>query len=330
MMRMEHNQHQHRRAVTLLEVILALGILGFVFSMTYWFYSSTLDTRRESELRNRKTQLVRVLLDRMAEELRQVSFEAIEGTAGMRGTPEELWLYTRRLPGRKVAEQYLYEEDYEPPGEYDLLTVHYRIVRHPEVQHPEGWDYPLGLARVEKRAPYIPVEDQDTIIVEQEIPVEGEGEGEAASEAELEDGTVIEGGAGADQVQTIEDIDWQELYSPEILYLRLCYFDGYRWWDTWEVDGENPLPQLVQITVGLEPRAPYGESFGYDPEVEEFCTCQNEDTDDCEPLDGDLHQRVVRLSQADIFFRSRVTREAQGLLEEVAADAGGAAGEGGG
>lgn len=322
---MRIGRHHRARGVTLLEVVLALGILGLVSSMTYWFYSSTLDTRRDSEVRNHEMQLVRVVLDRMAQELRQVSFDTVEGKAGMRGTPEELWLHTRRLPGRKVAEQYLLQEEYEPAGEYDLVSVHYRIVRHPEIQHDEGWDLPLGLARVEQRAPYIKVSDDEEILLEPEIPAELEEGLEEELLAELEGGE----GAGQEGVQTIEDIDWEELHAPEILYLRLCYFDGYRWWDTWEVEGENPLPQLVQITIGLEARPPYGEGFGYDEKVEEFCTCQNEDTDDCEPLDEDLYQRTVRLSQADIFFRSRVTRETQALLEEASEGASEAAGEGG-
>ena len=37
---------RRHRGITLLEVVLSMGLLTVLPSMTYWFYSSVLDTRR--------------------------------------------------------------------------------------------------------------------------------------------------------------------------------------------------------------------------------------------------------------------------------------------
>jgi hypothetical protein len=121
------------------------------------------------------------------------------------------------------------------------------------------------------------------------------------------------------QVDLGPDIQWDELYSPDIRYLRLCYFDGTKWWDAWDVKGENQLPQLVMVTIGFEPRSPFGEQLGLEDKVnDEFCQCLNEESIDCVPLAEDQFSTVVRVSQADPLFRSRVSRETQALMEDLA------------
>ena len=114
------------------------------------------------------------------------------------------------------------------------------------------------------------------------------------------------------------DINWEELYAPEIRYLRFCYFDGSSWWDSWDIAGENPLPQLVLVVLGFEPRPPFGQEFGLEDEInEEFCKCLNEEQLECEPLASDQFSMVVRVPQADPLFRSRVSRETQSLVEQL-------------
>jgi hypothetical protein len=84
------------------------------------------------------------------------------------------------------------------------------------------------------------------------------------------------------------------------------------------VAGENPLPQLVMVTIGFEMHPPFESEFGErDEEAEKFCTCMNREPMDCEPLPLDQMATTVRVTQADTFFRSRITRETQSLLEQV-------------
>lgn len=315
--------HPVGRGFTLLEVVLAMGILVLVTSMTYWFYSSSLDTRRAATEVDQRQQLVRLVLDRMAAEIRQTSLTATLGQGSIRGEPERLTMVTHRLPGRSVAEDYLYDDEL-PAQEYDLVSVDYHVVRHPEAQDAEGWDLPLGLARVERRMPYLPPQEELLSSTEEATGDEtsgGDTEGELTGE--LEELLAGDSAATESDTKTLEDVDWDALYAPDIVYLRFCYFDGLRWWDTWDVQSENPLPQIVQVTIGFEPRAPLGEGLGYDQAIEEFCTCQNEDegAEECLPLAADLYQITVRVPQADTFFRSRVARETQALAEELAGEA---------
>ena len=63
---MSRRSHQRRprptrRAVTLLEVILALGILCTITSLTYWFYSSSLETSRTGTAAAQKLKVAIVL-----------------------------------------------------------------------------------------------------------------------------------------------------------------------------------------------------------------------------------------------------------------------------
>jgi len=320
-----------RRGVTLLEIILALGILIFVSSMTYWFYSSSLETSREGTAAAQKLRLVRIVLDRMATEIRQASAMTVDNWIGIRGEAEAIRLSSYRVPSREQSKELLSTGDKPPPAEYDLTKVEYKIVRHPEILHEDDYEYPLGLARIE-----IPVPRPAPALTDEELE-EGEEEEEEGAEDGAEGDQAGEDGFeedfGADDSRLDEEIfgdeeesgdpdlgpqiQWDELYAPEIRYLRFCYYDGYKWWDSWDVTGENPLPQLVMVTVGFECHPPFGEELGLDEINEEFCECLNEDPVDCEPLMEDQFSMVVRVSQSDPLFRSRVSRETQAMVQEL-------------
>jgi hypothetical protein len=334
---------QIRRAVTLLEVILALGILCTVTSLTYWFYSSSLETSRTGTVAAQKLRLARVVLDRMAKEIRQVTSITTDERVGLRGEPERIWLSSYRVPTRAQAELREYRDEL-PPTEYDLTKVEYKIVRHPEILHEDGYEFPLGLARIEHRIPRpdsaemarrVAGEDPGSEEADERTDEEGqENEEEVSPEDALpEDGYVADDGAVGEpapdeelfgdeadgEVDLGPDIQWDELYAPEIRYLRFCYFDGSGWWDSWDVTGENPLPQLVMVTIGFSPRPPFGEDLGLEDRVnDEFCECLLDEALDCVPLADDQFSTVVRVTQADPLFRSRVSRETQALMEELA------------
>lgn len=310
-----------RRALTLLEIVLAMGLLVVVSSMTYWFYSTSLETSRKGTEAAQKLRLARVLLDRIAMEIRQASTKTVDNRVGIRGGPERIWLSSHRVPSREQSLERRTREK-PPPGEYDLTKVEYKIVRHPEVRHPEDdYEYPLGLARVEI---LVPRPEKPRVSEESD-----EGEADAGYPTDGGDTTGAQSGRelSSDDDENEEergdaslglDIRWDELYAPEIRYLRFCYYDGHKWWDSWEIAGQNPLPQLVLVTIGFDPRPPFGEETGLEEVNEEFCTCLNEDPVECEPLAEDQFSTVVRVPQSDPMFRSRISRETQGFMEELA------------
>lgn len=308
-----------RRAVTLLEVLLSLTLLVALSAMTFWFYSAMLRTREQGMAESYKLRLIRSVMDQMAKEIRQASVITADERVGIRGTEDKLWLSSFRLPSRAVSKERLSRQK-PPSGEYDITKVEYSIARHPEILDEEGgWELPLGLARKEVLMPRpgslgsgdLTDPDRDTFGSDDDVPLDPD---EEAFLRELERDE--EGGAGK-RIGRDADIQWEELYAPEIRYMRLCYYDGHSWWDTWDVQGENPLPQMVMVTMGFEPHAPLEGVRGQDKPNEEFCECLNREPPDCEPLDPDQYTEVVRVAQADPLFRSRVTRETQSVLEDL-------------
>jgi type II secretory pathway pseudopilin PulG len=323
------NHRGRRRAVTLLEVVLALGILGFVTGMTYWFYASSLESNQLGTEEAQKLRLARSVLDRLTLEIRQAAMIAVDNQPGIRGEAERIQLSSIRVPSREQARQRTERED-PAPAEYDLIQVDYRIARHPDIEHDDGYEYPLGLARVEVPVPRpLPPQPKDSDEADEENDENedpqtseddpnsapggrsGSGFGADESEADVESEGTSGEGLGP-------QIQWDELYAPEIRYMRFCYYDGAKWWDTWQVAGESPLPQLVMVTIGYEPVPPFGFRELVESEInEEYCTCLNEDPVDCEPLAQDQYTLVIRVPQADPLFRSRITRESQGMIEEM-------------
>lgn len=310
-----------RRAVTLLEVMLSMGILTFVTGMTFWFYSSSLATSRDGTATAYRLRLARVLLDRIATEIRQASVITADNRVGVRGDAERIWLSSYRVPSRGLVKKRGLNAP-PLPGEYDLTKVEYKIARHPEILHDDGYEMPLGLARVEIAVPR-PDSAETGAAAEEERALHGDfgneglrgGGGQAFAVDEFGDAD-----AADSQGELGPQIQWEELYAPEIRYLRFCYYDGHRWWDRWDVTGENPLPQLVEVTIGFEIQPPFGEEFDTDEAGKinfEFCTCRNRDPVDCEPFAEDQISTVIRLAQADPLFRSRVQRESQAIVEEL-------------
>ena len=300
-----------RSGVTLIEILLAMSILVVVSSMTYWFYASTLETGDRTTDNAYRLRLARVLLDHIAKEIRQSAGITVDDRVGITGEPERILLSSYRVPSREQIKERT-ARDAPRPAEYDLTKLEYKIARHPEVLDDDGYEIALGLARNE-------------IPIPRPLPVNKIDEFEDEVGAEQEDEFPVDGefSAGAEESGDVglgPDINWDELYAPEIRYLRFCYFDGFKWWDSWSVTGESPLPQLVQVTIGYEGHPAFGEEFGIGLVNEEFCTCLNEDPVDCLPLASDQYAMVVRVPQADPLFRSRINRETQALMEAVSDD----------
>ncbi len=305
--------------MTLLEVILAMGLLVVLSSMTYWFYASGMETSRQGYLEADKLRLARVVLDRIATEIRQASAITADDRMGLIGDREQIWISTLRVPSKETTRKRSSREGDAPP-EFDLVKVQYKIARHPEILHPDGYESPLGLARVETLVPRAIAASEAAKALEKKAR-EASGESQNPEEPFNPMAFVDQQQEAEEDQQSLElDINWEELYAPEIHYLRFCYFDGYKWWDDWQIPGDNPLPQMVMVTVGFDSHPPCGEEFGEDRTNEEFCECLNKEPVDCEPLTAEQFSTVVRVTGADPLFRSRVGRESQAFVEDMLAN----------
>lgn len=261
------------RAVTLLEVILAMGLLTMLTSSLYFFYGSSIDTRERSLAITRRTQLVRVLLTRMAEEIRQAS-GFVEGYgAGLVGFPHAISVNTLTLPDRILSQQRDVSLD-QLPGQFDLREVSYYLAIDEENLDDEGLARMLGMVRKEEKT-------YNRVVV-----IQGEEEGEAEETLAVK----------------------EELYAPEIKFLEFRYFDGAAWWHTWELERGNSLPQMVRITIGFTPDPDTLD--GEEDAIELIEEIFESDEDDVEPMPADRFAIFVRLVQGDTFFGSRVSRAA--------------------
>jgi len=284
--------------------------------MTYWFYAEAMRTREHDIQEADKVRLVRVLLDRMAAEIRQATIRTKDAGEGIDGDKEEIEISSYRLPSRELADKQFNRTE-TASSEYDLVETTYRIARHPDILDPTGeYEFPLGLARVETLTPRalppgLPQPADPSLVQRDET-------GKISLDQGLLDSMFGTRGDKTGAGTSLEtEVNWQELYSQEIRYLRFCYYDGKSWWDDWHVSGDNPLPQLVLITIGLEPHPPCGSELGQDEDNVKFCECLNRDPPDCKPLPPDQFSTIVRLTSADPLFRSRVSREGQNLVAQT-------------
>jgi hypothetical protein len=330
-------------AITLLEVILSIGIMVPVMGLLLWFYSSSLESRDVSAERIRDVQLARVIVDRIANEIRQSTGFAPSFGAGIFGTRNQISINTVVIPDKALVERRGIR-DSQQPGQFDLRQVDYYIAWDDVNTDENGDPRALGLIRRERRT-----FNRATGAPLSGGPLSGgEGSGEEglgapgdAGSPDGDDRAFGEGGFGEDDLsdptnpnnpefdptggddlfddgldEELSDEEQEgakrELYAPELKFIEFFYHDGNRWWDSWQIAEGNALPQMVMITVGYTPELPEDEDIEIIKDI-------LKDEDDIEPLPEDRYMVVVRVPQADTFFGSRVQREVSSFadLEDV-------------
>jgi type II secretory pathway pseudopilin PulG len=211
--------HIRVRALTLLEVVISIALIALLLGALLTFFWQALLIRDQAERAADRTQLVQQVLEHMAAELRaSVGVEKINfPVQQFTGDRRSITFVTTLLP---PAESYGFyrasELAYQPAPQQDLREVTYSLWIDPEETTEHGEPLVGGILRTERRA-------LDPFLTEQEVP---------------------------------EDQDLlylrHDLWSPELGYLEFRYFDGVEWTTRWEVTKGNPLPHLIQITVGFD------------------------------------------------------------------------------
>ncbi|GMU37686.1 MAG: hypothetical protein KJ057_10025 [Phycisphaerae bacterium] len=296
-----------RGGITLLEVILSIGITVTLMAMLFGFYNSTLKDRTESLKASSRIQLARAVVAQMEEEIRQASsFTPYYGT-GIVGGRDWIQVFTTRLP-RKVLSEDRSRFERPIPGEFDLCEVRYYIARHEEVQDDEGFPLALGLVRKETRT----LGKGKTVGSVHGRNRSGDVDGDGIEDDEVfDDEPMDEEDSGLLDDSEVSEDDMpvkEELYAPEIKFIRFHYFDGNTWWEDWRLEGANSLPQVVRITIGFTPKPPFDE---FEEEVDLFLEAPEDQT----ALEEDQYTMFVRVLQSDTFFGSRLTRTAQSVMD---------------
>ena len=274
-----------RRALTLLEMIISVGLLVVLLSMMFWFYNSALAQRAAGATSSRDIHLARVILEQMAREIRQSVSSmpnygpGVYGYHSREAYTDIIEINALYIPDKTLTQRRTIRDD-QPPGQFNLEQVKYYMAWDDENLDENGDPRPLGLVRRVTRT-----------YGRQIVLLEGEED---------------------EMVEATEDAQLafkQELYAPEIKYLEFRYFDGANWWREWKLAQSNSLPQIVRITIGFVPEIPESEEFEL---IEEDFL---KDEDELDPLPDDRYTMFVRLAQADVLFRSRISREVSALSE---------------
>lgn len=270
-MMISHRARMHRRrGMTLLEVLLAMGLMSVVSVMMFLFYDVSLRSRDYGTRRITDSSLARTVALQIAGEIRSAN-GFLQGTGpGIFGKERAIELQTVVIPEKELFVRREIDDD-PLPARSDLRQVQYYLAYDDEqsFEYPDGTTgpAPLGLVRREIRT-------LNQVIVSEDRP------------------------------QSV-DLD---LYAPEMKYLRFRFFDGVEWLDRWDLgrgsEGGmgNSLPQAVEVTVGYDAVPP--------PEDEEELDLDQSDLLPAPPeaYSETKYTVVVRLPQADTFFGSRLMR----------------------
>lgn len=311
-----------------------------VLGLLFWFYANALDTRDASVERIRHTQLARVVIDRMAKEIRQATgFSGGFGT-GIFGTRERISINTVVIPDKALVERRGARAE-RRPGQFDLRQIDYYIAWDDVNLDEDNDPRALGLIRRERKTfNRLGVTEAEALAGEADAASSdnandnandngsGIGQDDAGGllggDAANDDGAprpqfgqssndVFDDNLGEELADEEMEGAKRELYAPELKFIEFFYHDGTRWWDSWEISEGNSLPQMVMITVGYEPELPENEDIEI---IDDILKSEG----DIDPLPRDRYMVIVRVPQADsLFLGPRLQREVSSLagLEDV-------------
>jgi len=259
--------------LTLLEVVISISLITMLVGALLAFYFESLGVRAQAVQMADRMEIARLVLDRLANELRgclgvqQFGFPVQQRLKGERRAIQFL---TATLPDKELY-QFFGEFDQLPPGQHDLREVGYQLWVDPENTTDEGEPIVGGIVRSEKKT-------LNQLVVDEQNP---------------------------------EQLRY-DLWSNELRYVEFRYFDGVEWTTKWDLQDGNPLPQLIQITVGFEPLT------RVELEDQDLTTYPLEQY----PLDDghphpDRYSTIVRMPAADRFFSSRLQRVGREFGEQL-------------
>lgn len=223
----------NRRAFTLVEVILALIIMVGILTVVLFFYQRIEATRRTVLEEAESITLVRLLMDQMAGELRMARASdnpvlRFEGSSNalrfhtMTYLAPTRWLGSNAMPGdlRRVYYGLSYGTN-----ETEVLGV----------QRSEELPFSLASARTELTG------EEDEVVEDVEDDLE--------TAPDFLD-TITETNGVAAGTELWSEDSMGALLTDRIRFLRLRYFDGLEWRESW---GDTRLPRGIEITLATEP-----------------------------------------------------------------------------
>lgn len=214
----------------ILSIVLVIGLVGGMFAL----YKQALNIRDRVHQEMDMWLAGRLAVDRMTDELRSaMEFRFLQ--MGMEGQGDQAQWICAQLPGPAAWAVRKDTENTIPPVT-DVQIVGYRLGTS---ENEEGELVIDGLERTCQKV-LTAVSVQETRATE---PVDGEEDEEDAEEESAEQA----------EVEVV-------LLTPHIKYLKLRYYDGNSWQDSWT---GGDLPRAVEICLG-------GRALGEEEDPEEY------------------------------------------------------------
>lgn len=255
--------------MTLIELLLALGLIALVSVTMFMFYEQVLAWREHGRRFMTEGHLARVIAHKIADEIRCADGLLAGMGPGIGGKERQITLQTLVIPDKDVFRRQSITGR-PPQGQCDIREVKYYLAYDEGGTHdyPDGTTgpHPMGLVRSEMKTLLQPLVNEEN---EESLSL--------------------------------------DLLSPEIKYLRFRYFDGAEWLDRWTLGNSgfagmaNTLPQAVEVTVGYEELPPEKEN-------ELDFNESNLKPAPPEPYSSKTYTVTVWLPQADVFLGSRLIR----------------------
>ncbi len=225
------------KAFTLLEMLLALLIIIMIVSSVYSFYHYSAKMIEAGRVRLEKSQLARILLDRIGNEIRAITPAGKNFTTVLEGKTDSIVFVTTVVPSRLAFFPTKFT-DSSRLIEHDFRRVEYILARSEEEENEI-----LGLRRDELRCMLTPlIEKKES---EELTPEEIESQRRAREKFQ------INFDMGINRAFTSQPIMLQKLISEKIKYLRFDYYDGNSWRNTWNSANKGALPRAILITIGF-------------------------------------------------------------------------------
>ena len=322
-----------RRAMTLLEVIVAITLIVMLMGSLTTFFWQVVRARDEATMAADRMQIARQVLDRISAELRSCVGLTEIGFPIEQRLVEEEYLEEGTEIERPDDQTVVVEEDEETETatEGQAITPS-QILQQMAENQTQNRRVPLLVgnrrnisfltARLPDRSQYrfIGVDEQppparhDLTQISYWLWTDMQNTDEA--------GNPLIGGIMRTEKQTLNQylVEYDDpldirndLWSPELGYIEFRYFDGVEWDTKWDGTKINTLPQLIQVTVGFEPCT---EEELNDRDLDDYPLLDYPYGDDKQH--PDRYSVIVRMPAADKLFSSRVNRQInQGFTEQL-------------
>jgi type II secretory pathway pseudopilin PulG len=228
---------KRRSSFTLIEVLLAITIIVMIMGSVYAFYSHSVKMTQMAEAKMQDAQIARVILLKIANELRGVTASGSRFGTVMTGEAERIDFITTAVPSRLV----FFPQDITDKGrliEHDLRLVQYSLARDEDDE-----DIIYGIRRDELRCLLTSLIEKKTFDKLTQDDIDDANE--------EQDKFTVNLSSESNSAMSNQPLIKQTILCERIKYLRFDYYDGTEWLTRWNPTDPDAIPKAVKVTIGF-------------------------------------------------------------------------------